>query len=222
MNRTGVSEAGMRIMRLLVGYPPQQMNDLIRMTGVTRTAITEQINELIDAGFVEQTIERFKGRGRPRFLYSATMVALKQLFEGNQGVVVPAIWKAVRRYCSPDTVMKICEDVAQDIADQFNPRIVATDPKERMRKFYEIISENRLSQLTDNGNEVSVSKMSCPFISMQDESGTICMIDQLTMSKIIGPSVRRTCCRYQDDGTCCTYTVSDDLPQKVLADQGVC
>ena len=218
MNRTGISEAGMRIMRLLVGYPPQQMNDLIRLTGVTRTAITEQINELIEAGFVEQTIERFQGRGRPHFLYSATMMALKQLFEGNQGVVVPAIWKAVRRYCSPDVVMKICENVAQDIADQFNPRIAATDPKDRLRKFHEIISETRLSQLKDKGNEVSVSKMSCPFISMQDESGTICLIDQLTMSKIIGPSVRRTTCRHHGDGTCCTYTVSDDSPLEVLAD----
>jgi len=201
------------------------MNDLIRKTGVTRTAITEQVNELIEAGFVEQTIERFKGRGRPRFLYSATSMALKQLFEGNQDVVVPAIWKALRRYCNPETVMKICDDVAVDIANQFTPHIESTCPKERMRKFHDIICKSpRLSHIKDSGNEVSVSKLSCPFVSMYDESGTICMIDQLAMSKIIGPGVQRTCHRHQG-GTCCTYTVSDDfqpvpdnLPVEVLAD----
>jgi len=218
MHRTYISEAGMRIMRLLIGYPPQLMNDLILKIGVTRTAITEQINELIEAGFVEQTLERVQGRGRPRFLYSATPLAHRQLFEGNQGVVVPAIWKALRRYCNPDTVMKICNDVAQDIADQFNPHIVATDPKERMRNFYHLTRDTgRLVQITDTGNEVSVSKLSCPFISMYDESGTVCMIDQLTMAKIVGPNVRRTAYRHEND-TCCTYTVSDDFPTEVLAD----
>jgi len=197
-------------MRLLIGHLPQQMNDLIRSTGVTRTAITEQINELIEAGFVEQTIERAKGRGRPRFLYSATQLALKQLFEGNQDIVVPAIWKAVRRYCNPDTVMKICNDVAQSLADQFNPRIEATDPKDRMRRFYNLTCKpGRLVEIDDSGNEVSVHKLSCPFISMYDESGTICMIDELAMKKIVGPNVRRTSHRYEN-GTCCTFTVSDD------------
>ena len=194
------------------------MNDLIRKTGVTRTAITEQINELLEAGFVEQTIERFEGRGRPRFLYSATPLAQKQLFTGNQDIVVPAIWKAVRRYCSPDTVMEICQNVAQDIADPFNRRIESTDPKERMRQFYHLTcGTERLVQLTDNGREVSVSKLSCPFISMQDESGTICMIDQLAMKKIVGSNVQRTSYRYQGD-TCCTYTVSDEFPMDTLAD----
>jgi len=218
MHKTNITEAGMRIMRLLIGYPPQQMNDLIHKTGVTRTAITEQIDELIEAGFVEQTIERFQGRGRPRFLYSATPLALKQLFEGNQGVVVPAIWKALRRYCNPETVMKICNDVAQDIADQFTSHIESTDPKERMRHFYQLTRDTgRLVQITDSGNEVSVSKLSCPFISMYDESGTVCMIDQLTMTKIVGSGVRRTAYRHESD-TCCTYTISDDFPTEVLAD----
>jgi len=203
-----VTEAGMRIMHQLIGHPPQRMSDLIRRTGVTRTAITEQLNELIEAGFVEQALERFKGRGRPRYLYSATELALKQLFEGNQGIVVPAIWKALRKYCNPEVVMKVCDDVAQDIADQFNSKIESVCPKERLRKFHEIISKTRLSQLEDKGNEVSVSKLSCPFISMLDESGTICMIDQLTMSKIAGTTVRQTSCRH-DGNTCCTFTVSD-------------
>ncbi len=210
MPRTHVSEAGMRIMRLLIGYAPQRMNDLIHATGVTRTAITEQINELMEAGFVEQSIERLPGRGRPRFLYSATELALKQLFEGNQNIVVPAMWRAVRRHCGRKTVRKICDDVAQDIADQFNQRIESTDPKDRMREFYSLIcGTGRLVRISDDGTTVSVSKLSCPFISMYDESGTICMIDELTMSKIVGSEVRRTSYRHLN-GTCCTFTISDE------------
>ena len=225
MSRTNISEAGMRIIRLLIGYPPHRMNDLILKTGVTRTAITEQINELIEAGFVEQTIERFQGRGRPRFLFSATPLALKQLFAGNQSTVVPAIWRAVRRYCNPDTVMKICHEVAQDIADQFNPLIAATDPKERLQHFHNLHRETgQLAQLTVHDKGLSFSKLSCPFISMYDESGTICMIDHLAMAKIVGTEIQRTSYRHHNDH-CCVYTIfddqhslSEDLPQATLAD----
>ena len=58
-----VSQAGMRIVRLLVGRPPQSVTDLIEAAGVTRTAVTEQLNELLAAGFVERTTERPMGRG---------------------------------------------------------------------------------------------------------------------------------------------------------------
>lgn len=52
-------------MKLLVGNPPQTITDLIRAAGVTRTAVTEQLNELVAAGFVERSMERLSGRGRP-------------------------------------------------------------------------------------------------------------------------------------------------------------
>ena len=71
-----VSAAGLRIVKLLVGNPPQTVSDLIDTTGVTRTAVTEQLNELVAAGFVERSTERLTGRGRPRHLYKATDAAL--------------------------------------------------------------------------------------------------------------------------------------------------
>ena len=54
-----VSAAGMRIIRLLVGCPPKSIAELIDATEVTRTAVTEQLSELVAAGFVERTIQRY-------------------------------------------------------------------------------------------------------------------------------------------------------------------
>ena len=39
-SEAAVSEAGMRIVRLLVGNRPRSVADLIEATGVTRTAVT--------------------------------------------------------------------------------------------------------------------------------------------------------------------------------------
>ena len=85
----------MRIVKILVGKPPQTVGQMMDETGVTRTAITEQLAELISGGFVERTIEKLPGRGRPRHLYSTTTAALLLLFASNQRLVVPAIWKAI-------------------------------------------------------------------------------------------------------------------------------
>ena len=49
-----ISAAGLRIVKLLVGNPPQTVSDLIGATRVTRTAVTEQLNELVAAGYVER------------------------------------------------------------------------------------------------------------------------------------------------------------------------
>ncbi|MFZ5831917.1 MAG: MarR family transcriptional regulator, partial [Planctomycetota bacterium] len=70
-----ISASGMRLIKLLVGSRPQTVAELIEATGVTRTAVTEQLNELVAAGFVDRGTERLPGRGRPRYLYSATQSA---------------------------------------------------------------------------------------------------------------------------------------------------
>ena len=90
-----VGEAGMRLVRLLTGRPPQSVEDLIDALGVTRSAVTLQLDELIAAGCVEFSQEKLPGRGRPRNLYSATPTALTELFRGNHWLVVPALWRAI-------------------------------------------------------------------------------------------------------------------------------
>ena len=85
----------MRVVQLLAGKPPQTIFDLIRSTGLTRTAITEQLNDLVALGFVERTSQRVAGRGRPRHQFSLTRAALMLLFASNQRLLVPAIWGAI-------------------------------------------------------------------------------------------------------------------------------
>ena len=116
-DRAKVSAAGMRIVRLLVGTPPQTVADLIKATGVTRTAVTEQLNELVSAGYLARSTERLSGRGRPRHLYSVTDAALMLLFASNQRLLVPAIWRAVNNACDQRTIDRIIAEVSRSLRD---------------------------------------------------------------------------------------------------------
>lgn len=206
MNEATVSPAGMRIINLLVGNPAQTIATLIKATGVTRTAVTEQLNELIAAGFVERTTERLPGRGRPRHLYAATNAALLLLFASNQRLVVPAIWRAINDVGGQDLARKVLLRASARLADHYKRRIDGRTPRERLRQMTELLrQEGTLVDVAENERgQLVLRKRSCAFISMYEESGAVCGMDQEMMSEIVGAPVRRVACRHEG-APCCSF-----------------
>ena len=198
-------------MRLLIGQPPKTMTELIEATGVTRTAISEQLNELIASGYIQQKLERLPGRGRPRYLYSATEYALKKLFDGYQNVVVPAAWRAIRKHCGDDAVAKVCDEISNEMAEHFNKQIESTTPEKRLQEFADIVCRSgRLGACRVDGDNAEYDKLSCPFVSMYDGSGIVCEIDKLSMSKIVQAPVERVNCRLEGS-PCCTFRIMKNV-----------
>jgi DeoR family transcriptional regulator, suf operon transcriptional repressor len=203
-----VSAAGLRIIKLLVGNPPHTVSDLIKATGVTRTAVTEQLNELVSAGFVEQGAERLPGRGRPRHTYKATNLALITLFSSNQQLVAPAIWQAIGDVGGDELTNKIRKKVSRIMAEHYNHQISAKKPEERFRKMMELLAaEGGLLEAAQQNGQMVLYKRSCPFISMADKNRVICSVDLDMMSLVVGRPVRRTACRH-DGAPCCKFEIA--------------
>jgi predicted ArsR family transcriptional regulator len=203
MAHTTISAAGMRIIRLLVGNPPRTVAELIDATEVTRTAVTEQLNELVAAGLVERGTERLPGRGRPRHLYKATDAALFLLLGKNQRQVVPALWKAIEDIGGEDLILKVIRKLSRNLAEHYNRRITAKKPEERLRQFSELLAEEGgLVETATEDGQLLMHKRSCPFISAADEKRSICNTDLEMMTSIVGRPVRRTACRYEGAPRC--------------------
>jgi len=200
-----VTAAGMRVVKLLVGQPPQTVSDLIKATGVTRTAVTEQLNELVAAGFVKRSVERLPGRGRPRYVYSASDAALLLLFADNQRLVVPAIWRAIDDIGGEELTRKVLRRTSHALASHYKHRITAKKPEERLRQMMEILrEEGGLVEVADEEGHLVMYKRSCPFISMVDDNLAVCCMDQEMMTCVVGKPVRRTACRHEG-APCCTF-----------------
>ena len=162
MAGTTITAAGMRVVKLLVGHPPRTVAELIQETGVTRTAVTEQLNEMVAAGFVEQSIEHLPGRGRPRHLFSATKAALVLLFANNQHLVVPAIWEAVHEIGGEKLTRKVVRSVGRRLSQHYSGRITATDPRKRVEQFLAILEdEGGLVDLVRKDGHLTVTKRTC-------------------------------------------------------------
>ena len=129
-----ISAAGLRIVKLLVGRPPQPVTNLLAAVGVTRTAVTEQLNDLVAAGFVERQAQKLPSRGRPHFLYRATDAALVLLFADKQRLLVPAIWEAIEELAGVEMVKKVVKRVTRTLAEHYGSQITAKRPQDRLRK----------------------------------------------------------------------------------------
>jgi predicted ArsR family transcriptional regulator len=207
MPNVTVSGAALRVIKLLVGNPPQTVSDMIKTTGVTRTAVTEQLNELVAAGFVERGTERLPGRGRPRHLYTATNAALLLLFANSQRLVVPAIWQAIRDVGGDKLIRDVLKRVSRTLADHYNRRLTATKPEDRLREMIGILNqEGGLVDAVEEDGQLVMYKRSCPFISMVDQQRSICCVDLEMMNIVVGRPVRRTACRHEG-APCCTFEI---------------
>jgi predicted ArsR family transcriptional regulator len=198
------------MVKLLVGNPPQSISDLMEALAVTRTAVTEQLNELVRSGFVERQTEHTPGRGRPQFLYSATNAASLILYAQNQCMVVPSIWTALEDLGGDDLMRKVLKRVAKSLSEHYTAKITAKKPEERLRQMTKLLNaEGGLTEAVVTNGHLVLHKRSCPFLRMVDEKRSICCVDQEMMSNIVGKPVRRTSCRH-DGAPGCTFEIIDD------------
>jgi predicted ArsR family transcriptional regulator len=208
MPEAAISASGMRIVKLLAGQPPQTVVDLIRSSGVTRTAVAEQLSELVAAGFVEREEQPLPGRGRPKHVYRATRAALVLLFPSNHRLLVPTLWSAIRDIGGEEMTLKILDRVSRSMADHYNSMITAKIPRERLRQLIDLLAEEGaiVEEVEDDEGQTMFYKRTCPFISMVDGKQTVCRIDQEMMNAVVGGPVYRIDCRH-DGAPCCSFKV---------------
>jgi predicted ArsR family transcriptional regulator len=205
-----ISASGMRLLKLLVGNPPQSISEMMDALEVTRTAVTEQLNELVRAGFVEREPEHLSARGRPQYLYKATNTASLILHAQKHCQVVPSIWRVLEDIGGGELVSEVRTKVAKILAEQFLPKITAKRPQERFRQLSKLLNaEGDLTEVSTSGGRMKLHKRSCAFLRLVDEEQTICCLDQEMMSFIVGKTVRRIDSRHA--GACrCTFEIADE------------
>jgi predicted ArsR family transcriptional regulator len=206
ISETSITATGLRVVKALVGNPPQSISDLASVMGVTKTAIVAQLHELLAAGFVERFTQRPAGRGRPRHLFAATKAALLLLFASSQRIVVPAIWRAIDEIGGSPLSQEVLRRVSVALAEHYSRRLQSTTPAERLNEMSRLLCEEGMLVDVSEGDQgqLVLRRRSCPFIAMFDPARSVCFLDQQMMSLVVGAPVRQTSCRH-DGAPCCTF-----------------
>ena len=220
MADTTITTAGIRLIKLLVGRSPRPILDLMAELGVTRTAVSDQLQDLMNAGYVERSLDHhLNGRGRPRHVYSTTSAAEVLLFASNQQLVVPAIWKAIRETGGDELTQSVLHNVTAFLLEYYRRRIRAGEPQKRLAEYRRILEEEGgLVEMQFRDGQITVTKRTCPFVGMFEDERNVCAIDLELMAAIAGCPVRQVACRHDGD-PCCRFQAT---PKKAnsAADKG--
>ena len=206
-----VSAAGMRLVKLLVGNPPQAIQEVCDATGITRTAVTEQLDELAAAGYVQRSIERRPCRGRPRYLYSVTDAALADLFEGNQWLFVPAMLRALEDVGGSKLKNRVLNKASRTMADHYKDQIQGNTPEKRLRAVARVLREvegNEVEVEKGPDGKLLIRKRTCSFFSMFESTRSVCRMDERILSELVGAPVRQIASRH-DGSPCCVFQIDD-------------
>ncbi len=196
-----VSPAGMQVLRLLVGQPPRTMAELIQARGVTRTAITEQLTALQEAGLITRQVER-GGRGRPKHRYSATEAAL-QLFPNQSGRLVPALLSAVREICGPEVTAEILQLVSDRMAGFYRSRVTAEQLGPRLEQLAAALREDGvLVEVFQEQGQWTLREKTCPFVTMVGPDREACQVEQAMLTTLLGLPVAIGQCRLDGCNGC--------------------
>lgn len=198
------SHAGMRILQHLVGVSPRTIAELTEELGVTRTAITEQLTEMVTAGCVSRVPEKALHRGRPQFRYAITPEAVTRFFPENQHLLVPAVWSSLVEIGGPALLQQVITKTAEKLSASCKKEL----PWKERVNWLVLQGGFESCEFLPDGSAL-LTKRTCKFFSMYEKLGTVCEIHLQTLTRILGVQVTRVASRHES-APCCQFRIEKD------------
>lgn len=202
MNKTTESSDA-AILDLMRRSGPHGVSELAQSTGVTATAVRQRLARLLGQGLIQRTVER-AGRGRPSHKYSLTEKGWRQAGT-NYADLAAALWKEVRAIKDPEVRRGLLQRIVGTLAEGYASAVRGTSLAERMRAVSQLMDEREIPFTVDESGRLPVlTALACPYPDLAEQDRSVCAMERLLFSELLGEGVRLTECRL-DGGTCCTF-----------------
>ncbi len=177
------------------------VNDLASATEVTATAVRQRLTRLMGQRLIQREAVR-SGRGRPHHLYRLTEKGLQQT-GSNFTDLARALWREINRIEDPQLCQQILRRIAKALAEQYAQRITGTTAAERMRSLAALFSEWRIPvSLDENTPNPGITAHACPYPRLAENDRSVCLMEQMLFSELLGSDVSLTCCRLDGAENC--------------------
>jgi DeoR family suf operon transcriptional repressor len=192
------------LLDLLNQSGPLGVTEIAESMAVTATAVRQRLTRLMGQGLIGRQVMH-EGRGRPSHQYSLTSQGRRKT--GSNFVDLSlALWKEIRAIKDPEIRAGLLQRVAKHLAEMYAPQVHGRTVAERMQsvsdlfggrdvKFKVEAAESQLPVLT---------AMSCPYPDLAEQDRSICAMEKVLFSELLGSGVRLTDCRLDGD-KCCRF-----------------
>lgn len=209
--------------RLLVDHlrrnSAASVSELMDLLGVTATAVRQRLNRLMGEGVIQREIDRpadgeHSGRGRPSYRYSLTDAGRRGAGDNYQDLA-QAMWQEIRSIPDPTIRAGAVKRVANRLAERYSDSVDGNDLRQRMEEVTRLLGEREVPvDVDESGGLPVLTLLACPYPKLAETDRTVCAMEKVLMSEILGEGVRLSECRL-DGGGCCSFTPSRASRERV-------
>jgi DeoR family transcriptional regulator, suf operon transcriptional repressor len=192
---------------LLRKHGALSVSDLISHTGVTATAVRQRLNRLLKQGLIEREAKA-GSRGRPSHKYQLTDLGRRSAGANFTDLAV-ALWQEVREIKDREIRRGLLQRLSKRMAEGYAEQIQGDTVGDRMESLAEMFSSRQIPfevQRSDGENRSLpvLSAHACPYPELAEQDQSICAMERMMFSELLGENVKLSNCRLNGD-SCCTF-----------------
>lgn len=189
------------------------VSQLIAKTGVTATAVRQRLNRLLREGLIERQAEA-GSRGRPSHKYQLTEKGRRSA-GANFADLAVALWREIREIKDREIQRGLLQRLSKRMAEAYAEQIRGESLDDRMESLAELFTARQipfevqktgsLSGIPGENRSLPVlSAHACPYPELAEQDQSICAMERMMFSELLGENVKLSNCRLNGD-SCCTF-----------------
>jgi DeoR family transcriptional regulator, suf operon transcriptional repressor len=179
---------------------------LVAEMGVTATAVRQRLQRLMADGLIERQAEN-RGRGRPNHRYSLTEKGERSAGT-NFADMADVLWDEIKSVENPEIRRGLLKRIAGRLAERYRNEVGGETLGDRMTALASVMGERDIPfRVEQTGGLPVLSALACPYPELAMRDRSVCTMEKMMLSEILGENVRLSECRL-DGATCCTFTPS--------------
>ncbi len=191
------------LLNLLADSGPLAISDIGEHLAVTRNAVHQRLLRLMGERLVDRELLR-GGRGRPGYRYSLSPKARK-LSGNNFADLAVVLWQQVLGIEDPQHRQRVVRRIASALKALYADAIHGTTLKARMESLRELLEKRRVRcELDSPRGDLTFTLRDCPYPDLADVDSTICQMETMLFSQLLGDEVVLSQCRL-DGHACCQF-----------------
>jgi DeoR family suf operon transcriptional repressor len=177
---------------------------LVAEMGVTATAVRQRLQRLMADGLIERRAENI-GRGRPNHRYSLTQKGERSAGT-NFADMADVLWDEIKSVENPEIRRGLLKRIAGRLAARYRNEVEGETLGARMTALAGVMGERDIPFQVEQKSALPVlSVLACPYPELAMRDRSVCTMEKMMLSEILGENVRLSECRL-DGATCCTFT----------------
>lgn len=173
---------------------------------VTATAVRQRLNRLMAQGFVERCTNS-GGRGRPSHIYQLTEQGRRQSGTNFADLAV-VLWHEVRAIKDPEIRRGLFGRLANRMAELYRRQVAGSTVHQRMHSLAQLFSSRGVPlEVGEDGQLPVLTALACPYGDLPEQDGSICALENMIFSEVLGEPLRLSQCRL-DGENCCKFELN--------------